>query len=487
VRKREISVTYEILNSGRETVRGRLGAEVAPSAGGESVLTLPQIQVELPGFVTTTVTVSAPFGDNVALWQPDHPALYNLRTTLAGPAGFPLARTMARFGFRETWFAGINFYLNGIRCNLRGESPAYAEKIDMFATREAATEMVQRYQKASFNALRFHAMPAPPQVLDVCDELGMLVIDESAIYASWQMLMPEHPLFMEFTREHLARWVRRDRNHPAIVLWSAENEGLNVQALTPAMLAGFKRAIDSADGTRPVTFDGDGTAMGASPASNKHYVKTIDDLKERGGKASGYGKDLRTDICWATEYRQDVPLGCGEFLYPYEPGQREREREALYMMGLQTRGYRLADWYDIPPYNPSYSGFLRKEGVRPGYEEAYDIIAKSFAPVAVFDKEYDALGPYPEPAKLKAGQAARRTLIVYNDEFADERVQVAWQAMAGERRVAGEQRTLAIPLGGHAMLDIAFTPAVAGELRLELTASKGGRGRFRDARRFAVE
>ena len=57
-------------------------------------------------------------------------------------------------------------------------------------------------------------------MLDVCDELGMLVINESGIYASWQMLMPEHPGFMEACREHLARWVRRDRNHPAVVLWS---------------------------------------------------------------------------------------------------------------------------------------------------------------------------------------------------------------------------------------------------------------------------
>jgi beta-galactosidase len=127
-------------------------------------------------------------------------------------------------------------------------------------------------------------MPAPPHVLDVCDELGMLVIDESAIYASWQMLMPEHPGWMAHCREHLTRWVRRDRNHPSVILWSAENEGLNVSALTPAMLAEFRRIIDAADGGRPVIFDGDGTACGTSPASVKHYVKTIEDLKDRGGR-----------------------------------------------------------------------------------------------------------------------------------------------------------------------------------------------------------
>lgn len=486
VRKRELTVTWEIFNSRRETVKARLGGEVRPASGGGAVLTLPEAPVELPGYVTTSVTITAPFRD-VTLWQPDHPALYTLHTTLAAAEGQPLHRLQTRFGFREVWFEGIHFYLNGIRCNLRGESPAYAEKADLLSTREAAEETVRRYQKANCNYLRFHAMPAPPHVLDVCDELGMLVVDESAIYASWQMLMPEHPGWMEACREHLTRWVRRDRNHPSVVLWSAENEGLNVGVLSPAMLAEFRKVIDAADGSRPVIFDGDGTGYGASPASVKHYVRTLEDLRDCGGRSSGYSRDLRSDIYWATEYRQDVPLGCGEYLFPYEPGLRDKEREVAYMMGLQARGYRLADWFLIGPYNASYTGFLRKEGVRPGYEEAYDVIVKSFAPVAVFDKEYDALGPYPEPPRLPAGREARRTLIVYNDTFADDRVEVVWAARQGDRAVAEGRRTLTIPLGGRALLEVAFTPTEPGELSLELTSRKGGQETFRDTRRFVVE
>lgn len=486
IRRREITVRYEIFNSLRQTIRARLSAEVQPVAGGTPRLTFPQQDVELPGYVTTTVTQSAPFGAEVQLWEPDHPVLYRLSTVLADAAG-PIARSETTFGFREAWFEGIHFYLNGIRCNLRGESPAYSEKQAMFATPAAATEMVRRYQKANFNVLRFHSMPAPPHVLSVCDELGMLVIDESAIYASWNMLDAGHPDWMYRCREHLKRWIRRDRNHPSVVLWSAENEGLNVAALTPAMLAEFRQIIDQEDGSRPVTFDGDGTAYGVSPASNKHYVKTLDDLKDQGGRSSGYAYDLRADIYWATGYHQKMPLGCGEFLFPYEQSLREKERDVCYMMGLQTRGYRLADWYDIRPYNPSYTGFLRPEGVRPGYEEAYDIIVKSFAPVAVFDKAYDMLGPYPKPPLLKAGEPVNRTLVVYNDTFADDQVLVGWRAMQGDRRVAGEDRQLRIPLGDHALLQITFTPKNPGLLRLELTSSKAGQEQFRDVRPFMVE
>jgi hypothetical protein len=299
--------------------------------------------------------------------------------------------------------------------------------------------------------------------------------------------MPEHPEWMAHCREHLTRWVRRDRNHPSVILWSADNEGLNVNLLTPAMLGEYKRTIDLADGSRPVIFDGDGSAYGVSPASVKHYVRTIEDLKERGGRSSGYAKDLRNDIYWATEYHQDIPLGCGEFLFPYEPGLRGREREVIYSMGLQSRGYRLADWFDIRPYNPSYSGFLRKEGVREEHREAYDVMVKSFAPIAVFDQEYDALGPFPKPPTLKAGETVKRTLIVYNDAFTDEQVQVRWTANLDGQPIGSESRTLKIPLGGHSIIEITFKPATPGELRLELTSFKGGTPQFSDFRMFRVE
>ncbi len=485
VRKQEITVVYEFFNSSRETVTGQLETSVRLDGTSAVSLLLPATTVTLPGQVTTVITVSKKWPDPV-LWQPDHPQLYSLRTILKDRQGKRLHRVETRFGFREVWFEGIHFYLNGIRCNLRGESPSYAQGKGPFETRVSTVEAVEKYLSANFNVLRFHAVPAPPFVYDVCDELGMLVIDESAIYASWGMIMPEHPRWLPECRSHLERWVRRDRNHPSIILWSAENEGLNVSQLSPAQLAEFKTVIDAHDGTRPVIFDGDGTGEGASPASVKHYVRTIADLRDRGGKASGYGRDLRNDIYWAAAYKQDVPLGCGEFLFPANDAMRAKRREVCWMMGLQTRGYRYADWFDIRPYNPHYTGFLEPGGLKKGYEEVWDVIVKSFAPIAVFDKDYDALGPFPEPPVLPAGAVAKRTLIVYNDAFTDKRVTVAWEWKVGSSVLLADKKELDIPLGYRRKIELEFTPPGAGEAVLTFTASKAGRECFRDSHLFRV-
>ena len=485
VREKRLTVAYELFNSGRNTVDVRLGATARPNEGGPPELTLPDVTAELPGQMTTTVTLAADWPDP-KLWQPNHPHLYQLRCILSDREGKRLQRTDTRFGFREVWFEGIHFYLNGIRCNLRGESPSYTRAAGPLATRAAAEQMVRKCLSANFNVLRFHAVPAPPHVYDVCDELGMLVVDESAIYASWGMIMPEHPRWLPECRDHLRRWVRRDRNHPSIILWSAENEGLNCGQLSPAQLVEFRRVIDSHDGTRPVIFDGDGADYGASPASVKHYVRTIADLEDRGGKASGYGRDLRADIYWAAEYRQTVPLGIGEFLFPANDAMRARRADVYAAMGLQTRGYRYANWFDIRPYNPHYTGGLEPNGPKEEFEEAWDTIVKSFAPVAVFDKAYDELGPFPDPPVLRAREQAQRTLIVYNDSFQDEDVTLAWNVELAGKRIAGDERTLKIPLGEHTETAIVFTPPKAGELTLTLVSRKRNQERFRDTKPFVV-
>ena len=105
----------------------------------------------------------------------------------------------------------------------------------------------------------------------------------------------------------------------------------------------------------------------------------------------------------------------------------------------------------------------------------------------MFDKDYDELGPFPKPPKLKAGVPLTRTLIVYNDAFSGEEVELRWQAVLEGKLIGGEKRALNIPLGGHTTVKVTFTPPSTGELRLELVSIKGGTEQFRDSRPFIVE
>lgn len=486
IRQDELAVACELVNDGRQATRVTIDGSVVTVEGGKPAVTLPTRTFDLPAVTRVPMVMTASLR-GLARWQPGSPALHLARLRLASEHGVELHRVDTRFGVREVWFDGPNLMLNGIRCNLRGESPAYAEKIPLFATREAAADMLRRYREINCNALRFHAMPVPSYVLDLCDETGMLVIGESAIYGSWGMAVPQHPEWMANCREHLGRWVRRDRNHPSVIMWSASNEAIGPGRMSHSILAAFKDAIDAEDGTRPVIFDGDGSVNGLSPVNSKHYPSTVGDLKATDGTASGYGRDMRTDIYWPAAFRQDLPMSCGEFLYPFEAGMGGDEHAVLVMMGLQARGYRYAGWFDIRPYNPSYAGFLSPQGVRDGFQDAYDMIRASFAPVAVFDKEYDALGPNPEPPRLRVGVAATRNLIVYNDEFADEKVDLQWRLLADGRSISEGASNLTVPLGGRSEAPINITPTVRGALVLELSSRKAGTLRFTDQRRFLAE
>jgi len=106
VRKHRLTVVYELFNSGRESISVELGASVRPNGSGAVELAIPSRQLELPGQVVTTVSMTTPW-EQPKLWQPNHPHLYMLRSVVASTDGKRLHQRDDRFGFREVWFEGI--------------------------------------------------------------------------------------------------------------------------------------------------------------------------------------------------------------------------------------------------------------------------------------------------------------------------------------------------------------------------------------------
>lgn len=192
-----------------------------------------------------------------SLWSVDEPYLYSLLSeVLVGGNVIDTERTS--FGIRSiTVDVQHGFRLNGIPLKLKGgcihhdHGPLGAASYD-----RAEERKVELLKSAGFNALRSAHNPPAPALLDACDRLGMLVIDET--FDCWRMgKNPNdyHLFFEEWWQRDTAALVMRDRNHPSVVMWSIGNEILESLG-SPAGADWSQRQVDyvrSLDNTRFVT------------------------------------------------------------------------------------------------------------------------------------------------------------------------------------------------------------------------------------------
>lgn len=158
--------------------------------------------------------------ENPILWDTENPHLYNMKITAKGDGVDD--EKIVRFGFREFRAEGESFFLNGTRINLRGDSWHFLGERQM--TKEYALNWCRICKERGVNSIRYHAEPHPEYYLDAADEMGILIVDESAIYGSCKLMDASNPDYIENCRDHVRRLVIRDRNHPSVVIWSLENE-----------------------------------------------------------------------------------------------------------------------------------------------------------------------------------------------------------------------------------------------------------------------
>ena len=189
-------------------------------------------------------------------WSPENPHLYTLKTEFVSN-NQTIDSVDTRFGFREVWLEGYKLYLNGTRLNLRMDAWHYQGFVQQ--TKQYALNWYQVCKETGINCVRPHAMPYPEFYLEAADEVGMLIVDESAIYGSAKSNPADHPQFIKNCHQHLRALVKRDRNHPSIIMWSMQNEMRWVDGRDgyKAAMISLTQAIKDLDGTRPVSYDGD--------------------------------------------------------------------------------------------------------------------------------------------------------------------------------------------------------------------------------------
>lgn len=188
-----------------------------------------------------------------SLWNVDTPDLYLVNVTVKDEKHPEMCdKEKVPFGIRKISVdAKQGFVLNGQPMKLKGGCIHHDNGIvGAAAFRDSEYRKVMLHKKAGFNALRFAHNPASKEILNACDELGILVIEEA--FDVWNMEKDYYDFSNHFEAEweqELSQMLLRDRNHPCIFMWSIGNElpeqgGLSNGYEISEKLAVFTKKID---------------------------------------------------------------------------------------------------------------------------------------------------------------------------------------------------------------------------------------------------
>jgi beta-galactosidase len=237
-----VSIRTEVTNEGKGAQSTRVASTILDPSGKSvgKVATAPVSNAE--GGVQIyeqEVVVNQP-----ALWSLEQRNLYKLVTEVEA-GGEAVDRYETPFGIRTVSFdAEKGFFLNGKSVKLKGTCN-HQDHAGLGAALPDAVQYyrVRKLQEMGCNSLRTSHNPPTAELLDACDELGMLVFDETRMMSS----NPEG-------LSQFANLVKRDRNHPSVFMWSMGNE--EGQANTEKglhILTAMKKVATQYDGSRPVS------------------------------------------------------------------------------------------------------------------------------------------------------------------------------------------------------------------------------------------
>lgn len=231
------------------------------------------------------------------LWSPEDPALYQVECLLH--AGDQVVDTMtAPLGLRRIEIDAVNgLRINGKPYKLRGGCIHHDNGLlGAAAIDRAEVRKVELLKERGFNALRTSHNPPSPALLDACDCLGILVIEEAFdVWKEGKNPNDYHLYFDQWWKQDVAAMVRRDGNHPCVIIWSIGNEiperGKSEGVTTAKMLADELRRLDP---TRPVTQAINGSngpdVIGPSGKPDQAATQFLD-ISGYNYKATDYEKD----------------------------------------------------------------------------------------------------------------------------------------------------------------------------------------------------
>ncbi|ELZ24167.1 beta-galactosidase [Halosimplex carlsbadense 2-9-1] len=211
--------------------------------------------VEVDGMDAATATLALDVED-VDRWTPDDPMLYDVEARLHGEraereGGAFVDDLRDRIGFRTVSTGGREILVNGEPVDIAGvnrheDHPEWGSAQPL-RVQERDLDLIRR---AGCNAVRCSHYPNHPRFLDLCDEAGVLVVEEIPL---WQVDESTMVSTQERAQRTLLEAIERDRHHPSIFAWSLSNECANDEATVVEGTRKLKWTADGVDGSRLIT------------------------------------------------------------------------------------------------------------------------------------------------------------------------------------------------------------------------------------------
>lgn len=266
-----VDVRVPAVTATQATVNVRTHIETAGASGPIALETTVVDPSGDPVASTTTPVTGSSDADpieqhldvrNPERWTLEDPTRYSV-TSVVTVENERVDEVHTDFGIRTiAWTGEAGFFLNDRPVDLKGVNLHHdAGCLGAAVTERALERRLETLQELGCNAIRTAHNPPNPHLLELCDQMGILVIDE--LYDKWRHEGVD-AWFDDWWEADLRSLVRRDRNHPSVVCWSVGNEQYNHgDAEMLADLEALVAATHRLDPTRPVTYGnppwGDGT------------------------------------------------------------------------------------------------------------------------------------------------------------------------------------------------------------------------------------
>ncbi len=427
-RKKRIDVDVWVKNEGDEDASVDVSGDIAEG------VQLPPVKVSVPA----GGRVKAVLGKEWAapkLWQIGEPNLYWLNTKLVRD-GKTLDGRCDRFGFREFWIEGTDYYFNGAKFYLKMYTlGVYVKEFYVLKTPAEASERIRGYAKdalsKNFNCIRWWFQVAG-YLRDVCDEEGVVINDFIFDDQGTGVAVSEENIYWGNCTRLFDRFFAVHCNHPSVFYWTIQNEAWIYPKpgrwgeLLLEQQSACARHVAEKDPTRFVNSDGDGDLSGWA-----EYIRSLQDGAVSAGHASGAapqyswhmgvgGPENPRSYYWLEEgkapvWKKDKPLVFGEFDMNISTVFQEVAYSGDSVFSGRMKDCDPWNWYSENIRCNRVQGI---SGTHPWNAFMNPAAIKAFTPEIAINREFDM--------QFYGGQTVRRRIFVNNGTFKRNLSPLSW-------------------------------------------------------------